>query len=80
LQTVVPRTKEFSGFRESIIRNLPLAFAYLLVPVPYVGWLLAGAVVMLEALLLIGNEQGVRLGDEIAGTQVLDSGQLDFPD
>ena len=80
LQTVVPRTKEFSGFRESIIRNLPLAFAYLLFSIPYVGWLLAGTVVVFEALLLIGNEQGVRLGDEIAGTQVLDSGQLDFPD
>ncbi len=80
LQTVVPRTKEFPGFRESIVRNLPLAFAYLLFPVPYIGWLLAGAVVAFEALLLIGNEQGVRLGDEIAGTQVLDSGQLDFPD
>lgn len=80
LQTVVPRTKEFSGFRESIIRNLPLGFAYLLYPIPYVGWLLAGAVLLFEALLLIGNEQGIRLGDEIAGTQVLDSGQLDFPD
>jgi uncharacterized RDD family membrane protein YckC len=80
LQTVVPRTKEFSGFRESIIRNLPLAAAYLLFPIPYVGWLLAAAVVAFEALLLIGNEQGIRLGDEIAGTQVLDSGQLDFPD
>ncbi len=80
LQTVVPRTKEFSGFRDSIVRNLPLAFAYLLFPIPYVGWLLAGAVVSFEALLLIGNEQGIRLGDEIAGTQVLDSGQLDFPD
>lgn len=80
LQTVVPRTKEFSGFRESIIRNLPLAFAYLLYSIPYVGWLLAGAVVVFEALLVIGNEQGARLGDEVAGTQVLDSGQLDFPD
>jgi len=80
LQTVVPRTKEFSGFRESIIRNLPLAVAYLLASIPFVGWVLAGAVVIFEALLLIGNEQGVRLGDEIAGTQVLDSGQLDFPD
>ncbi len=78
LQTVVPRTKEFSGFRESIVRNLPLAFAYLLYPIPYVGWLLAGAVVTFEALLLIGNEQGIRLGDEIARTQVLDSGQLDL--
>jgi RDD family len=80
LQTVMPRTKEFSGFRESIVRNLPLALAYLLFPVPYIGWLLAGAVVAFEALLLIGNEQGIRLGDEIAGTQVLDTGQLDFPD
>jgi uncharacterized RDD family membrane protein YckC len=80
LQTVMPRTKEFAGFRESIIRNLPLAFAYLLVPVPYVGWLLAGAIVVFEALLMIGNEQGVRLGDEVAGTQVLDAGQLDLPE
>jgi len=80
LQTVMPRTKEFAGFRESIVRNLPLAFAYLMVPVPYVGWLLAGVIVVFEALLMIGNEQGVRLGDEVAGTQVLDSGQLDFQD
>ncbi len=80
LQTVMPRTKEFAGFRESIIRNLPLAFAYLLVLVPYVGWLLAGAIVVFEALLMIGNEQGVRLGDEVAQTQVLDAGQLDFQD
>jgi uncharacterized RDD family membrane protein YckC len=80
LQTVMPRTKEFAGFRESIVRNLPLAFAYLLVPVPYVGWLLAGAIVVFETLLMIGNEQGVRLGDEVAGTQVLDAGQLDLPE
>ena len=78
LQTVIPRTKEFSGFRESIIRNLPLGFAYLLFPVPYVGWLLAGGIVVFEALLLIGNDQGIRLGDEIARTQVLDSGQLEL--
>ncbi|MGH7259582.1 MAG: hypothetical protein ACREI9_02730 [Nitrospiraceae bacterium] len=80
LQTVMPRTREFAGFRESIIRNLPLAFAYLLVPVPYVGWLLAGGIVVFEALLMIGNEQGVRLGDEVAQTQILDAGQLDFQD
>lgn len=80
LQTVIPRTKEFSGFRESIIRNLPLAFAYVVCLVPYVGWVLAGVIIAFEALLVIGNEQGLRLGDEIAGTQVLDSGQFDFPE
>jgi len=80
LQTVVPRSREVSGFRESIIRNLPLALAYLLFPIPYIGWALATAVVLLEALLIIGNEQGLRLGDEIAHTQVLDAGQLDLRD
>ena len=34
LQTVIPRTREVSHFRESIIRNLPLAIAYLLFPIP----------------------------------------------
>jgi len=80
LQTVVPRSREVSGFRESIVRNLPLALAYLLFPIPYIGWALATAVVLLEALLIIGNEQGLRLGDEIAHTQVLDAGQLDLRD
>lgn len=80
LQTVVPRSREVSGFRESIIRNLSLALAYLLFPIPYIGWALATALVLLEALLIIGNEQGLRLGDEIAHTQVLDAGQLDLRD
>lgn len=80
LQTVLPRTREISGFKESIIRNLPLACAYLLVPIPYVGWLLGGALLVFEVLLMIGNEQGLRLGDEIAQTQILDVGQLDLPE
>jgi uncharacterized RDD family membrane protein YckC len=80
LQTVIPRSREVSGFRESIVRNLPLALAYLLFPIPYIGWALATAIVLLEALLIIGNEQGLRLGDEIAHTQVLDAGQLDLRD
>ncbi|MGH7255417.1 MAG: RDD family protein, partial [Nitrospirales bacterium] len=80
LQTVVPLTREASGFRESIIRNLPLALAYLLFPVPYVGWGLAFAITVFEALLIIGNDQGLRLGDELAHTQVLDAGQLDLRD
>ena len=80
LQTVSLRTKGASGFRESIVRNLPLAFAYVLYAIPYVGWLLAGGVIILEALLILGNDQGLRLGDEIAHTQVLDAGTLDLPD
>jgi hypothetical protein len=48
--------------------------------VPYVGWALASVLTGFEALLVIGNDQGLRLGDELARTQVLDAGQLDLPD
>jgi len=80
LQTVIPRNREVSGFKESIIRNLPLAVAYLLFPIPYIGWALAIAITVFEGLLIIGNDQGLRLGDEIAHTQVLEAGQLDLRD
>lgn len=80
LQTVIPRTQEVAGFKESIIRNLPLALAYLLFLVPYIGWLLSLAVLVFELLLIIGNDRGLRLGDELAHTQVLDVGQLDIQD
>ena len=78
LQTVIPRTREVSHFRESIIRNLPLAIAYLFFPIPVLGWAIAIAIVAVEALLILGNDQGLRLGDELAKTQVLDAGQMDL--
>ncbi len=60
------------SFRESILRNVPLAVGWVAGLIPYVGWLLVGAVVALEALLIIGNDRGLRIGDEIAQTQVID--------
>jgi len=80
LQTVLPDRRTAAGFRESIIRNLPFAVAQLAFAVPYVGWIISGAIIALEAVLILGNEQGRRLGDEVAGTQVLDAGRLALPD
>ncbi len=80
LQTIVSGAREPAGFRESIIRNLPCGLAQLAFEIPYVGWIGWGAVLSLEALLVIGNEQGRRLGDEIAKTQVIESGQLEVRD
>ena len=71
---------DVAGFRESIIRNLPLGCAQIAFAVPYVGWLVTLAILSFEGLLIIGNEQGRRLGDEIARTHVLDAGQLAVPD
>ena len=80
LQTVVPDAREVASFKESIIRNLPLAVGYLLLLVPYIGWVLILAITTFEALLMVGNDQGLRVGDEFAHTQVLDVGQLDRRD
>ena len=80
LQTVLTDRRTAAGFRESIIRNLPFAVAQVAFAVPYVGWLVSVAIIAFEAVLLLGNEQGRRLGDEVAGTQVLDAGRLALPD
>lgn len=80
LQTMRLDQRETAGFRESIIRNLPCGAAQLAFAIPYVGWIVSLAILSFESLLIIGNEQGRRLGDEVARTQVLDAGQLAVPD
>jgi uncharacterized RDD family membrane protein YckC len=80
LQTVLPDRRTAAGFRESIIRNLPFAVAQLAFAIPYVGWLVSVVIIVFETVLILGNEQGRRLGDEVAGTQVLDAGRLALPD
>ncbi|NOS83450.1 MAG: RDD family protein [Nitrospira sp.] len=80
LQTVFPGRREAAGFRDSIIRNLPFAVAQLAFAIPYVGWLVSVVIIGFEAVLILGNEQGRRLGDEVAGTQILDVGRLALPD
>ena len=72
LQTLRFDTGTVVSFRESILRNIPVAAAYLSLIIPYIGWLAAGGMVLIEALLVIGNLHGHRVGDEIAKTQVID--------
>jgi len=56
------------SFRESIIRNVPLAIAYLLFLVPYAGWMLGPLALGVEALTAMGDERGMRIGDLLART------------
>ena len=73
LQTMrVPAGQKAASFRASIIRNFPLAVAYLLFPLPYVGKPAAFMIVLFEGLLMIGNDRGVRVGDELGQTHILD--------
>ena len=39
---------------------------------PILGWPLLAAAIALEFLVLIGSDKGRRLGDELAGTTVVD--------
>lgn len=72
LQTLRSDTGAVISFRESILRNVPVSAAYLCLTIPYIGWLAAGGIVLVEALLVIGNLHGHRVGDEIAKTHVID--------
>jgi len=57
-----------AAFRESIIRNVPLAVAYLLFLIPYAGWILGPLALGIEALTAMGDERGMRIGDLLART------------
>ena len=76
-------TARACGFKESIFRNLPFAAGYLLYGIfcgiPLIGWLLSFAVITLvpvfEFLVMTGSDLGMRLGDEIAKTWVVEDKQ-----
>jgi uncharacterized RDD family membrane protein YckC len=58
-------------YRESIIRNVTLAAAYILFLIPYAGWVLGPLVLVIESLAAVGDNQGMRIGDMLARTFVV---------
>lgn len=59
------------AYRDSIIRNVPFALAYFLFMIPYAGWVLGPATLAVEWLTALGDEKGMRIGDLVAGTNVV---------
>jgi uncharacterized RDD family membrane protein YckC len=59
------------AYRESIIRNAPLAVAYILFLIPYAGWVLGPLALGMECLAAVGDEKGMRIGDMLARTVVM---------
>ncbi len=68
------------GFKESVYRNSPFAAGYILYgilgAIPLLGWLFSLAVIAVilgfECLVMLGSDVGMRLGDEIAKTRVVE--------
>src|SRR2546427_433284 len=60
LQAWVPELHAPAGFRDSIIRNVPLAVGYAAFQIPFVGWLgaAAGLAVGAEAKKMLGRTPG----------------------
>ncbi len=59
------------AYRESIIRNMTYAVAYLLFLIPYVGWVLGPLAAGMECLAAVGDDRGMRIGDLLARTMVV---------
>ncbi|MCL4457457.1 MAG: RDD family protein [Nitrospirae bacterium] len=72
LRVVSLSTGNASTFRDSIVRNAAFAVALLLYKVPIAGWFFAAVILALEFLLMLGNKDGMRLGDDLANTKVIE--------
>ena len=81
LKVILPDTSAVCTYKESIIRNAPLAVGFMLYGIlriiPFLGWVLSAvvtiAIMSLEGLIILGNDKGMRFGDEIAKTIVVDA-------
>lgn len=62
-----------SSFRDSILRNSTFGLGYILWIVPWIGWLFILIAGIVEFILILGSKDGMRLGDEIAKTIVLET-------
>jgi uncharacterized RDD family membrane protein YckC len=72
LRVITGETGRPCSFKESVIRNAPCGIALLMILIPFLGWVLAGFILTLEVLLMLGNREGLRLGDELAHTKVIE--------
>ncbi len=73
LKVVSKDTLQACTFRESVLRNSLLGLGYLLWLVPWIGWIILPAIAAVEFIMILGSKEGRRLGDEIAGTTVIES-------
>lgn len=73
LKVVSTKTDTPCTFRDSILRNSSFAAGYIFWLVPWIGWIFLFLVSVLEFTLVLGSKDGMRLGDEIAKTVVIET-------
>lgn len=65
--------------KDSIIRNSTFGVGILLSRIPLIGWIFLIIIAAFEFLVLLGSKEGMRLGDEIAKTVVIESSIKKIP-
>lgn len=60
-------------FKDSILRNSTLGLGFILGAIPLIGWVFILVAAAVEFILTLGSSDGMRLGDEIAGTTVVET-------
>lgn len=73
LKVVSANTNAPCTFRDSILRNSTFAAGYVFWLVPLIGWIFLFILAVLEFTLVLGSKDGMRLGDEIAKTVVIET-------
>ena len=65
-----------ANFKDSMLRNIPFAITYFFFIIPFLGWLLfivVGLPILLfESYLVCSAEDGIRVGDIMADTKVVE--------
>ena len=56
-----------------ILRNSTLCIGFLFIKISWVGWITVAIVSIFEFIILLGNSRGMRIGDELAKTVVVES-------
>lgn len=60
------------SIKDSVVRNITFFLPLLLYNIPLLGWLFVAVVLTFEFLLMLGNTEGMRLGDDLANTKVIE--------
>ena len=73
LRVVSADTNTPCTFRDSILRNSTLGIGFFFYKVLWFGWIFIVLISVFELIILIGSKDGMRFGDEIAKTIVIES-------
>lgn len=72
LRTISVSSNKPCTIKESILRNFIPGIGVMLFKLPFAGWILMPVILLLEFIVLLGSKEGMRIGDEIAGTTVIE--------